>query len=439
MRREDRVLRIVFLVVGTGGDAVPVVSLGSGLAARGHTVVVATSEDHRALVERHGLGWSALSPSYALEAERALAAGRAPDARLLRERMREASGVWPEQGRAATRGAGLLIGSGLMMGAVAASLGEALGIEAVGFGVMPLTATRAFPPPWPPPVAGLPGVGNLMLGRGVRQLAWRSSFAGPAAAFRRGLGLGGRVRHPERVIYGWSPHLLPQPADWPAARFRVTGALGLPEGADFAPPKALMAFLRDGPPPVGVGFGSMVLPDEEGQRLGDAVLAALRRTGRRAVVVRGGGAVRLPPDVDRRLVHVVERVPYRWLLRRVSMFLHHGGAGSVHEAARAGLPQIVVPFVADQPFWAWRLRALGVSPGTMARARLSADGLADLIEAVTPGMQERAAALGRVMAAEDGVSGAIGALEEWGLIGQGSGVTSVGEGEKARGFAPGPR
>ena len=40
--------------------------------------------------------------------------------------------------------------------------------------------------------------------------------------------------------------------------------------------------------------------------------------------------------------------------------MHHGGAGTTTTAARAGAPQVVVPQMADQPYWAGRVADLGI-------------------------------------------------------------------------------
>jgi hypothetical protein len=40
--------------------------------------------------------------------------------------------------------------------------------------------------------------------------------------------------------------------------------------------------------------------------------------------------------------------------------VHHGGAGTTTTAAGAGTPQVVVPQIADQPYWAARVAELGI-------------------------------------------------------------------------------
>jgi UDP:flavonoid glycosyltransferase YjiC (YdhE family) len=54
--------------------------------------------------------------------------------------------------------------------------------------------------------------------------------------------------------------------------------------------------------------------------------------------------------------------PHDQLFLRVSMVIHHGGAGTSHSAAAAGVPSVVVPFTGDQPFWASRLKWAGIAP-----------------------------------------------------------------------------
>ena len=66
--------------------------------------------------------------------------------------------------------------------------------------------------------------------------------------------------YPVPTSYCWSPALLPQPADWPA-NAEVVGfcQLGVSERTQYQPPAELVAFLKEGSPPVYVGFGSMSL------------------------------------------------------------------------------------------------------------------------------------------------------------------------------------
>jgi UDP:flavonoid glycosyltransferase YjiC (YdhE family) len=85
----------------------------------------------------------------------------------------------------------------------------------------------------------------------------------------------------------------------------------------------------------------------------------------------------------------------------VAAVVHHGGAGTTHTAARAGVPQIVIPHMLDQFYFARRVHELGVAPPAIRRSRLTADRLAESVRAALDNelLAERAAALGRECAA----------------------------------------
>jgi sterol 3beta-glucosyltransferase len=54
----------------------------------------------------------------------------------------------------------------------------------------------------------------------------------------------------------------------------------------------------------------------------------------------------------------------------------------VHTAARAGVPQIVIPQVMDQFYWVKQLYSLGLSPRPIPRAKLTAQRLTNAIQTV---------------------------------------------------------
>lgn len=44
----------------------------------------------------------------------------------------------------------------------------------------------------------------------------------------------------------------------------------------------------------------------------------------------------------------------------MAAIVHHGGAGTTMAATRSGMPQVIVPQIADQPYWAGRVADLGI-------------------------------------------------------------------------------
>ncbi|MFC1961050.1 glycosyltransferase, partial [Chloroflexota bacterium] len=217
------------------------------------------------------------------------------------------------------------------------------------------------------------------------------------------------------ALFGWSPHVIPRPSDWPSSA-HVTGFWTLTAGQDWTPPADLVAFLEDGLPPVYVGFGSVVTGDIAA--LTDLVLAALAQTGQRAILLGGWGglgdsAESSGPDLPD-TVYRLAAAPHDWLFPRMAAVVHHGGAGTTAAGLRAGVPSIIVPFASDQAYWGRLVRDLGVGPEPIPRPQLSADRLAYALRvAVAHGpMRQRAATLGAKIRAEDGVSAAVRIVQE---------------------------
>jgi vancomycin aglycone glucosyltransferase len=143
----------------------------------------------------------------------------------------------------------------------------------------------------------------------------------------------------------------PEPADLDVVQ---TGAWIRPDERPL--PADLEVFLDAGAPPVYVGFGSIPLRDAED--VSRAAIEAVRAQGRRVLVGRGWADLNLIDDQDD--CFAVGEVNQQKLFGRVAAVVHHGGAGTTTTAARAGAPQVVVPQMADQPYWAGRVAELGI-------------------------------------------------------------------------------
>jgi len=102
-------------------------------------------------------------------------------------------------------------------------------------------------------------------------------------------------------------------------------------------------------------------------------------------------------------------IPYDWLFPKVAAVVHHGGAGTLAAALRAGIPSIVIPFVADQPFWAQQVYKLGVAPKPMKRSVLNEKRLSDALRIAVndKGLRKKARELGHLICREDGIATAI--------------------------------
>lgn len=200
------------------------------------------------------------------------------------------------------------------------------------------------------------------------------------------------------------------PPDLPAS-FVTTGYWFVEEPA-FTPPPELAAFLKAGPAPVTVSFGSM--GGEGGERTARLLVEAGRLSGQRLVIQRGFGRIATddaPPD----RVHFADFTPHDYLFARAACVVHHGGAGTTAAASRAGKPSVVVPHLADQLYWAHTLQKAGIAPKPIPRRRLTAPRLAERIGQVlaSSAMHERATVIGERLRAENGVARAVAAVETW--------------------------
>jgi len=210
-----------------------------------------------------------------------------------------------------------------------------------------------------------------------------------------------------RMLLAADPELAPLAAGAPPATLQTGPWI-------FHDPRALEsrveAFVRAGPPPIYVGFGSMVA--RKSLKLGQCAVQAARLVGRR-LIVAGGWA-----SLDTGLagldgVLAVSEAPHDKLFPLVAAAIHHGGAGTTTAAARAGIPQIIVPHLLDQFYWARRVERLGLGPRSLPVGSVSVDALAmRMAELLNESrFADRARALGSRAAQRDGVPGAVQYLE----------------------------
>jgi UDP:flavonoid glycosyltransferase YjiC (YdhE family) len=168
------------------------------------------------------------------------------------------------------------------------------------------------------------------------------------------------------------------------------------------------SFLASGPAPVYVGFGSMV--SDDAAALTRTVLRGAGARERRVLMSKGWagiGSAELPSSVM--VVH--GPMPHANLFTRVAAVVHHGGAGTMAAALRAGAPQVIVPHLADQFFHAHRLASLGIAPPGIRISNLTAERLGQAIDATLalPAGPRQAAA--ERLRHGDGLARAVAAIE----------------------------
>lgn len=243
-----------------------------------------------------------------------------------------------------------------------------------------------------------------------QQMMWRMTTGlSQAIAVQVARGLAGRgMPHPSHAqlagtayppLLTTSPVLDPDPAP---------GLLQTGYWQDPTPPRPLDphldAWLDAHPDAVLLTQGSLPLtsPQTQARRLLDAA----REAGRPALLQLPGVA---PGPRDGGLV--IAEADHRLLLPRVAAVVHHGGSGTTHSAAAAGVPQVVVPHLGDQPHYARRVHQLGIGPAPLPAARATRRALtARLTRALAPEVRRTAQEVAARMAGEDGLGRAVAAV-----------------------------
>jgi sterol 3beta-glucosyltransferase len=405
---------ITIMTVGSRGDVQPMVALGRGLRQHGLEVRLATHSLFADLARENDLEFAPLegNPQALLEQREGAEWLRSQHslskmAGGFRQLMGPVIRQCFKDGLEAAAGSDAIIFSGPAY-YFAHSIAQKLGIPFIQAYLQPIHPTGAFPSAlFPAPFSGgriynyathvIAGMTFWQLLRPVVNEARREFFGLPGFSWRGPFLDLMHQAHP--VVYGYSPAIVPKPANW-GDYIHVSGFWFLDQ-PDWRPSAELEAFLAGGPPPVYVGFGSM--NDGDPQRMTETVLKALDLSGQRGVLLTGWGGLHqtdLPEQIFK-----IDHAAHEWLFPRMAAVVHHGGAGTTAAGLRAGVPGVLIPFFGDQPFWAAQIHRLGLGPRPIARAKLSAAGLAGAIDRAVgdEAMRRRASAMGDVIRAEDGV------------------------------------
>jgi sterol 3beta-glucosyltransferase len=405
-------MRVLIVGVGSRGDVAPYVGLGRRLHESGCDVAIATHDTLADLVRDAGLEWRRLSG----------------DPRsLIRSRMEPGSeDAWRQAAidfvtrvgddvvDAAQLGADIIL-SAFAQAPLCSLVAAALDIPGMGVYLAPSVPTAEFLLPGARRAGDDGPLDNLTAGRQLMERA-RAFYTDVLPRLGRRLGLdqdAGERALDDRlgsagwpICHGYSRAVVPRPTDW-AENVDVVGYWWPPAPDRWQPAPELTDFLSAGPPPVFVGFGSMAVG--RGQQLGPVVRAAIREAGVRAVVQSGWAEMSVEGDA----VFQIGDAPHEWLFPRMAAAVHHAGAGTTGAALRAGIPAVTVPVLADQPFWAERVRHLGAGPDPIPFEDLSPQRLAAGIRASLdePRHRERASELSRQVHREDGAAAVVRRIE----------------------------
>ena len=411
-------MKITILTYGSRGDIQPFLPLSLSLMSRGHIVKLAAPSRFQNLVEEYGVQFIPIAGEPEDLSRRFNDAGRNP-LRMISEMMNYAIGIGADvlrQTDEACRDTDLIIHT--FLHAVGAhTLAREKNIPDIHIQTFPM-----FVPTGDYPNVTLPDLKFAPLNRITHILSNEMTWWGSRLGFeqvRRRAGFPKRKLYwpfdededPSRprtpVLCAWSPSILPPSSDWPPHTY-VTGWYFLSKDSRYTPPPNLQAFLEAGEAPICISFGSMV--NRNVKEIDRIVRDALSQTGNRGIILSGWG--QLVNSSSEKILYL-EATPHDWLLPQCKLIIHHGGAGTTSAGLQAGIPNIVVPFAVDQPFWGRRVHAVGAGPVPIPVKKLSTEKLTQaILKAESKAYHHLAALIGRKIRSEDGVGAAVRLIEE---------------------------
>jgi sterol 3beta-glucosyltransferase len=409
-------LKITVLTTGSRGDVQPYLALGVKLKEKGHQVRIAGFENYADFVKSHGLDFFPIRGDVSIVAageDGKSARGADNPLRLVLSFNKLKSYIFDLQKDffEACSGADIIVyHPGAPIGYFAA---QHFNVPSVFASPFPMAATREYP--------AILFYDKLHLGRGVNllthrvfeQIFWMTSKTSIKHFWLKEFGrlpegfaspFSKQITKSLPTVISCSNFVFPRPADW-SEHVSNTGFWFLDDLAGWEPSAELKAFLKAGPAPVYVGFGSV----------GDAgtafemtrlIIEALRRSGQRGILAAGWNGL-ADAEVKSAEVFFLESAPHSWLFPHMAAVVHHGGAGTTAAGLRAGVPSIIIPHGNDQFAWGQRVYELGVGPKPIPRKKLTVE---NLTQAISYTMQESvktaAKELGAKIQAENGAANA---------------------------------
>jgi sterol 3beta-glucosyltransferase len=188
----------------------------------------------------------------------------------------------------------------------------------------------------------------------------------------------------------------------------LTGYWLIDPDMEGSPSQDLIDFMDSGPPPITIALGS-TRTDRIREIIHQAINALEILNQRGIIIVDQLESARLSSNIL-----LLSYAPYSWVFQRSAAVIHHGGAGTTARGLLAGVPNIIIPFTSDQPFWGRRVFSLGVGPRPIPARRITVSRLVQAVDEAQHDlkMQEKAWKLSDQIRAEEGKREAVRIIEQ---------------------------
>ncbi len=380
-------MRVLLSTIGSRGDVQPLVALAVRLRDLGQDVRLVAPPDFRPWIE--GLGFAMTPVGPPLREATAGATAERPTPERMRQLVTDSVADQFAAVTAAARGCDIVVAASALQVA-ARSVAERNGVPYVFAAYSPNVLPSAHHAPPSVPLPDRPEGNAELWARDTQR--FDATFGAALGEHRAAAGLPPVTDVRDHILTD-RPWLAADPVlgPWPDPGVPVfqPGAWVLPDDRPLS--TELAGFLATGEPPVYFGFGSIRAPEG----LSAAMIQAARALGRRAIVSRGWADLSLVDDAPDCLA--VGEVNQQALFERVAAVVHHGGAGTTTAAALAGAPQVLVPQLYDQHYWARRVADLGIGSAHAPGAPTAESLTTALASALEPSVARRARSVAATM------------------------------------------
>lgn len=368
-------MKILIPTMGTRGDVQPYIALATTLNASGYEVTIATHPCWKDLIKNYNINFVPIGPDIDIEYETAKIRGNSKNWILgLIRTMKFVFKIIEESTfeiKKLCSDADLVVASHSNIGATEA---EASGVPFISVTLQPdvipkkleeKSKIKAF-------LGGLIGifVNPFMVGpynklRKIHGLKKISSFD--------------ELLSPILNIVPISPLVYPAYEFW-NEKNKIVGYWLVDENKEFHPSEELSNFLNNGSAPIIISLGAMGFESKEEKEKLDVLVKSVDKLNMRAII-QGFNKTLKNYKLGENII-TVGSIPHTWLFKHGYCIIHHGGMSTTATAIYSGIPEIVIPHITDQFYWANRVYELNLGPKPIRSQDLSEDALVNAIISV---------------------------------------------------------
>ena len=409
-------MKVLLTSHGSTGDIYPVISLGHALIKAGHQVRFATVSLFREEVESAGIDFVNLPPNW----------NQADFARVMRDLTKAKNGldtlriIYSETVpyfdeiidilRRELEAADIFVSNYIFshLCVLAREVGVPSAVTTFAHNIVP---SENYPPISLPRFLAVPEFFRRFWNRALwnltdKVICWQINRVVGEVLQRNGIRrLASFALEPaDKILVSVSPGLFGRENLW-SERFKFSGYLRWQSPEDLSIKAQLDAFCLGEQVPI-LTFGSVAFDNAN-----DVMARFMRHWPREKKIIIQSGWAGLTIEHPHSKVCLVPRVSHEQLFKYASMVIHHGGAGTTASVLHAGAPNIVIPQIGDQWFFASEIKRIGV--GLEVKRRTWPEDLPKAVSAVekAKSMRLRATKIAELLSREDGPSSAVRILE----------------------------